>query len=152
MSIQEEVEMLKSVPIFAKMEPARLKLIAFTSDRLTFDAGQELCHQGDIGDAMYVILGGSADVLIDSPSGPIKVAELKRNGFVGEMAILSDQPRNATVTAHEKLTVLKIPKETFFRLVTEFPQMAVEMMRELAHRLEDMNVKLTEARAALQKQ
>ncbi|HJQ57487.1 MAG TPA: cyclic nucleotide-binding domain-containing protein [Vineibacter sp.] len=152
MSIHEEVEMLKSVPIFAKMEPARLKLIAFTSDRLTFDAGQELCHQGDIGDAMYVILSGSADVLRDSPSGPIKVAELKRKAFVGEMAILSDQPRNATVTAHEKLTVLKIPKEMFFRLIDEVPQMAIEIMRELAHRVEDMNVKLTEARAALQRQ
>jgi CRP-like cAMP-binding protein len=148
MSINEEVELLKTVPIFAKIEPARLKLIAFTSDRLTFDAGQELFHQGDIGDAMYVIMGGSADVLIDSPSGPIKVAELKRNGFVGEMAILCDVPRTATIKAHEKLTALKITKDMFFQLVAEFPQMAVEMMRELAHRVEDMNVKLREAKAA----
>ncbi|MCW5745680.1 MAG: cyclic nucleotide-binding domain-containing protein [Alphaproteobacteria bacterium] len=148
MSIHEEVELLKTVPIFAKIEPAKLKLLAFTSDRLTFDAGQELCHQGDIGDAMYVILGGSADVLIDSPSGPIKVAQLQRNDFVGEMAILCDIPRTATVAAHEKLTALKIPKELFFRLVAEFPQMAVEIMRELAHRVEDMNVKLTAAKAA----
>ncbi|HEX2888488.1 cyclic nucleotide-binding domain-containing protein [Vineibacter terrae] len=148
MSINEEVELLKTVPIFSKIEPAKLKLIAFTSDRMTFDVGQELCHQGDIGDAMYVILGGSADVLIDSPNGPIKVAELRRNGFFGEMAILCDMPRTATVTAHEKLTALKIPKEMFFRLVAEFPQMAVEIMRELAHRVEDMNGKLAAAQAA----
>jgi CRP-like cAMP-binding protein len=148
MSIHEEVELLKTVPIFAKIEPAKLKLLAFTSDRLTFDAGQVLVRQGDIGDAMYVILGGSADVLIDGRDGPIKVAELKRNGFFGEMAILSDVPRTATVTAREQVTALKIPKEMFFRLVAEFPQMAVEIMRELAHRVEDMNVKLTAARAA----
>lgn len=148
MSINEEVELLKTVPIFSKIEPAKLKLLAFTSDRMTFDAGQELCHQGDMGDAMYVILGGSADILIDSPTGPIKVAELQRNGFVGEMAILCDMPRTATVMAHERVTALKIPKEMFFRLVAEFPQMAVEIMRELAHRVEDMNGKLAAARAA----
>ena len=148
MSIHEEVELLKAVPIFAKIEPAKLKLLAFTSDRMTFEAGQELCHQGDIGDAMYVILGGSADVLIDSPAGPIKVAELQRNAFFGETAILCDQPRNATITAHEKLTALKITKDMLYQLIAEFPQMAVEMMRELAHRVEDMNLKLREARAA----
>lgn len=148
MSINEEVELLKTVPIFSKIEPAKLKLLAFTSDRMTFDAGQELCRQGDMGDAMYVILGGSADILIDSPTGPIKVAELQRNGFVGEMAILCDMPRTATVKAHERVTALKIPKEMFFRLVAEFPQMAVEIMRELAHRVEDMNGKLAAAKAA----
>ena len=148
MSIHEEVELLKTVPIFSKIEPAKLKLLAFTSERLTFEPGQELFHQGDAGDAMYVILGGSADVIIDSPTGPIKVAELQRNGFVGETAILCDMPRNATIKAHERLTALKIPKDMLFQLIDQFPQMAVEMMRELAHRVEDMNVKLREARAA----
>ena len=148
MSIHEEVELLKTVPIFSKIEPAKLKLLAFTSDRLTFDPGQELCHQGDVGDAMYVILGGSADILIDSDRGPIKVAELRRNGFFGETAILCDQPRNATIMAHEKLTALKITKDMLFQLIAEFPQLAIEMMRELAHRVEDMNVKLAEAKAA----
>src|SRR5262245_56568868 len=123
MSIHEEVELLKTVPIFSKIEPAKLKLLAFTSDRLTFDPGQELCHQGDIGDAMYVILGGSADILIDSDRGPIKVAELKRNGFFGETAILCDQPRNATIKAHDKLTALKITKDMLFQLTAEFPQL-----------------------------
>jgi CRP-like cAMP-binding protein len=148
MSIHEEVEMLKAVPIFSKVEPAKLKLLAFTGERLTFDAGQELFHQGDMGDAMYVILSGSADVLIDTPGGPLKVAELQRNGFVGEMAILCDVPRTATIKAHEKVTALKIPKEMFFRIVAEFPQVAIEIMRELAHRVEDMNVQLREAKAA----
>jgi CRP-like cAMP-binding protein len=148
MSIHEEVEMLKAVPIFSKVEPAKLKLLAFTGERLTFDAGQELFHQGDMGDAMYVILSGSADVLIDTPGGSLKVAELQRNGFVGEMAILCDVPRTATIKAHEKVTALKIPKEMFFRIVAEFPQVAIEIMRELAHRVEDMNVQLREAKAA----
>ena len=148
MSIKEEVEVLRNIPLFAKLEPAKLKLLAFTGERMNFNAGQELFHQGDQGDAMYVILAGTADVLIDSPGGQIRVAELKRNNFVGDMAILCDVPRTATITAREPLTTLKISKDMFYRLVTEFPQMAIEMMRELAHRLEDTNMKLRAATKA----
>jgi CRP/FNR family transcriptional regulator, cyclic AMP receptor protein len=148
MNLNEEVEILKGVPIFAKIEPAKLKLIAFTGERMTFSAGQELFHQGDQGDAMYVILGGIADVLIDNDKGgQIAVAEMKKNNFVGEMAILGDVPRTATIKAREALTTLRISKDMFYRLVAEVPQMAVEVMRELAHRLEDTNKKLREATA-----
>jgi len=147
MNLNEEVEILKGVPIFAKIEPAKLKLLAFTGERMTFGMGQEVCHQGDTGDAMYVILGGVADVLIDTPTGQLRVAQLKKNGFFGETAILCDAPRNATITASESLLTLKISKDMFYRLVSEFPTMAIEMMRELAHRVEDTNQKLREATA-----
>ena len=144
MNLNEEVEILKGVPIFAKIEPAKLKLLAFTGERMTFGSGQEVCHQGDPGDAMYVILGGVADVLIDTPKGQLRVAQLKKNGFFGETAILCDAPRNATITANESLLTLRINKDMFYRLVSEFPTMAIEMMRELAHRVEDTNQKLRE--------
>ena len=143
MSLNEEVDLLRRVPLFAKLEPSKLKLLAFTSERLTFQAGQALIRQGDMGDAAYVIMDGQADVQVDTPQGPLTVAHLKRNDFVGEMAILCDVPRTATVIATEQLVTLRIAKELFFRLVTEFPQMAVEIMRELARRLDATNRKLT---------
>ena len=145
MNLNEEVEVLKGVPIFSKIEPAKLKLIAFTGERMTFGMGQEVCHQGDPGDAMYVILGGVADVLIDTDKGQIRVAELKKNGFFGETAILCDAPRNATIKANESLLTLKISKDMFYSLVAEVPQMAIEVMRELALRVEETNKKLSEA-------
>jgi CRP-like cAMP-binding protein len=147
MNLNEEVELLKGVPIFSKVEPAKLKLLAFTSERVNFASGQELFHQGDQGDAMYVILGGVADVLIDTPTGQIAVAQLQKNNFVGDMAVLCDVPRTATIKAREDLSTLKISKDMFYRLVAEFPQMAIEIMRELAHRLEDTNQKLRAATA-----
>ena len=147
MNLNEEVEVLKGVPIFSKIEPAKLKLIAFTGERMTFGTGQEVCHQGDLGEAMYVILGGAADVLIDTEKGQIRVAELKKNGFFGETAILLAAPRNATVKASESLLTLKISKDMFYELVSEFPTMAIEMMRELVHRVEDTNKKLSAATA-----
>jgi CRP-like cAMP-binding protein len=145
MNLNEEVEILKGIPLFSKIEPAKLKLIAFTGERMNYAAGQELFHQGDLGDAMYVILSGVADVLLERQDGQIKVAEMKKNSFVGDIAILRDVPRTATIKAREPVTTLKISKDMFYRLVGELPEVAIEVMRELAHRLEDTNQKLREA-------
>lgn len=135
MSLKEEVEILRQIPLFAKIEPSKIKLLAFTSERLTFQPGDLLCQQGDIGDAAFFIMAGEADVIVDTPSGPLTVATLGKNDVVGEIAILIDIPRTATIQATTELTTLRITKDVFFRMVTEFPEMAVELMRVLAERL-----------------
>tara|TARA_Y100001934_G_C12375753_1_gene789117 strand:- start:2071 stop:2517 length:447 start_codon:yes stop_codon:yes gene_type:complete len=144
-SLNEEVEVLRSVPLFAKIEPSKLKLLAFTSERLTFPAGGELFHQGDPGEAAYIILSGQADVVIDTPTGEMAVAKVGKNDLVGEIAILIDVPRTATIRAETEITTLAINKDLFFRMISEFPGMAVEIMRELAHRLEATTAQLREA-------
>jgi CRP-like cAMP-binding protein len=151
MSLNEEVEMLRRIPFFAGIEPSKLKLLAFTSERVAFEPGQVLFRQGDMGDAAYVILEGSAEVLVDSDAGPVMVALLGSNDFVGEIAILCDVPRTATVKSRCRLVTLRIKKELFLRLLMEFPQMAVAMLRELAHRLEMTNQKLRVAVAEADK-
>ncbi len=143
MSLNEEVELLRNIPMFANIEPSKLKLLAFTSERMAFKDGDMLFRQGEQGDSAYVIIAGEADVIVDTPKGPLTVAKLKRNDIVGEIAILCDVPRTATVRAATKLEAMVIAKDLFFRLIMEFPQMAVEIMRELARRLDATNRKLT---------
>ena len=150
MSLNEEVELLRSIPLFANIEPSKLKLLAFTSERLAFQEGQSLFQQGDMGDAAYLVMDGTADVIIEGPDGgKLTVAQVGRDAFVGEIAILCDIPRTATITATAKLDTLRISKDLFFRLVNEFPTMAVEIMRELAKRQEQTNQQLTEANRRL---
>ncbi|MEQ8966972.1 MAG: cyclic nucleotide-binding domain-containing protein [Azospirillaceae bacterium] len=144
MSLAEEVDLLKRIPLFQNIETSKLKLLAFTSERVTFKEGESLFHQGEMGDSAYIIVEGEADVEVDTPSGPTVVATVGKNDFVGEIAILCDVPRTATVRARTALVTLCISKDLFFRLITEFPQMAVEIMRVLAQRLE----KTTKAAAA----
>ncbi|PPR19989.1 MAG: putative NTE family protein [Alphaproteobacteria bacterium MarineAlpha10_Bin2] len=143
--LQEDVDLLRNVPLFRNLDAAKLKLLAFTSERLTYSAGESLFNQGDSGDTAYVIVQGEADIIIDTPAGPITVATVKQNDWVGEIAILCDVPRTATITAKSKLITLRISKDVFFQLVMQFPQMSVEVMRELAFRLERTNRKLQEA-------
>ena len=145
MTLEEDVELLRNIPLFAKIEPSKLKLLAFTSQRLTFNAGDSLFKQGDSGDALYVIMEGEADVLVDTPGGQITVATMGKNDFVGDIAVLCDVPRTATVTATSQLTTLRITKDLFFQLVCQFPQIAIEIMRVLAHRLDVTTRQLQDA-------
>jgi CRP-like cAMP-binding protein len=139
MSILDDVETLKRTPLFAKVEPAKLKLIAFAAERTQIRKGEEMFHQGDLADAAYIILEGRADVVIDTPAGPLKVAEVGSSEVVGDIGILCDVPRTATIVATENLTTLRITKDLFFRMVSDFPTISIEVMRVLAQRLEHAN-------------
>jgi CRP-like cAMP-binding protein len=145
MTLEEDVELLRNIPLFAKIEPSKLKLLAFTSERLTFNPGDSLFKQGDDGDALYVIMEGEADILVDTPNGQITVATMAKNDFVGDIAVLCDVPRTATVTATTKLTTMRVTKDLFFQLVCQFPQIAIEIMRVLARRLDVTTRQLQDA-------
>jgi CRP-like cAMP-binding protein len=147
-SLNEEVELLRNIPLFAKIDPPKLKLLAFASERMIFAAGQELFHQGDAGDTAYIIISGDAEVIVDSPTGELVVAEVGKNDIVGEIAILCDVPRTATVKAKSEITTLAISKDLFFQMIAEYPEMAIGIMRELAHRLEKTTAQLREAKSA----
>jgi CRP/FNR family cyclic AMP-dependent transcriptional regulator len=149
MSLTKDVEVLGNIPLFAKVKPARLKLLAFTSERLEYLSGDELFHQGDYGDAAYVILEGEADILVDTPHSAIKIATLGKNDIIGEIAVLCDVPRTATVVAHGDLETLRVSREGFFHLVTEFPEVGIEVMSALASKLHRTTQALTAARAKL---
>ena len=149
MSLHEDVEVLRNIPLFAKIEPAKLKLLAFTSEHVRYMPGDELCRQGDHGDAAYIILDGDADVLVNSPSGQVRVAGVGRNDIVGEIAILCDVPRTATVVAKTDVDSLMVSKDGFFHLVTQFPQVGIEIMHELALRLHVTTQRLMEATSKL---
>ena len=152
MSLQQEFEVLRRVPFFADIEPSKLKLLAFMSERVGFDDGKIVCRQGDPGDAAYLIIEGAADIVLEGgPSGPLTVATLGANEIVGEMSILTGAPRNATVRAKGRLVALRIAKEPFMRMVREFPAMAVSIMQELAHRVEANNNQLRAALSEVRK-
>ncbi|HET6467478.1 MAG TPA: cyclic nucleotide-binding domain-containing protein [Geminicoccaceae bacterium] len=149
MTLQKDVEVLRNIPLFSKIEPSKLKLLAFTSEHLEFMAGDEVCRQGEPGDAAYIVLDGEADILVGTPQGQVKVATLGKNEILGEIAILCDVPRTATVRAASRLATLRISKDGFFNLVTQFPQVGVEIMHELASRLHHTTQQLIEASARL---
>lgn len=147
MTLESEVLALQNVPMFREIDPKRLKLLAFTSERVSFSTGQKFFSQGDLSDAAYVILEGRADIVIDGPSGPFEVVELGVHQLIGEMGLLTDAPRSASVIACVPTIALRIDKDVFLELMKQFPQMAMAVMREMAKRLDLSNERLASRRS-----
>jgi CRP-like cAMP-binding protein len=128
--------------MFSKIDPAKLRLLAFASERVTFPSGEVLFHQGDPADAAYLIIDGSVAVTVELASGPLLVAKVGKDQIVGEIGIICDVPRTATITAETPTITLKITRDLFFQMINDFPVMGVEIMRVLAHRLEHTTAQL----------
>ena len=82
MSLNKEAELLKDLSLFSKVDLAKLKLLAFTSERLTYDDNEIVFNEGDDGDAAYIILDGTAVVSIAQGSKSLELDRIKRGGFV----------------------------------------------------------------------
>lgn len=141
MSLQQETELLRGIPMFRSMDATRLKLLSFTSERVSFMPGEEFITEGEMGDSAYVIMSGECEVVI----GGVEVAEMGPNNLVGEIALLHQGRRTATLRARTPVTCLKLSKDVFFHLVRELPDFAVAIMRDLAIRLDQRSSQFRDA-------
>jgi CRP-like cAMP-binding protein len=131
----EAVTVLRGIDIFGSLDPANLKLLAFSSTYLTLEDNEVLFCEGDPADSVYLIDEGEADICIGRDENEVKVAKMGKHGLVGEMAIFRNAPRSATIRAAGSLKVLKIDAEMFLRVVTENPNSALAVMRILSEKL-----------------
>lgn len=149
MSLNKAVEAMQQTPIFAGIDPKRLRLLAFMSESLTYRAGELLFDQGDEGDSAFVVIDGSASVLINIAGERKEVAVIGSMQIFGEMAVLCDIPRTAAIGAKTDLEVLRIDREAFLKLLSEFPEVSLQVMRFLAARLEATTKDLGAAQAEI---
>lgn len=149
--LKDEVDLLRSIPVLASMPVNKLKLLAFASDHVDYKQGETLFLQGDMADAAYIVIKGKADVLVtpDGQDSPNKVAELGPNSFIGDMAIVADIPRTASIRASEPLSTLRIRKDHLIDMVQDSPELAMAILRELVQRLAKTTKDLSDARAEI---
>ena len=106
-------------------------------------AGTTLCHEGDFGDTMYLVLDGSLQVSKRVIEGAEKVlATLGVGQYVGELSLLTGAQRNATVRAVEDTEVVEIDQGAFMRLLHDQPQVGLDLMRQMAHRVRETTEEL----------
>lgn len=148
MSLNDAVKVMMEIPMFRNVDPKRLRLFAFMGETLTYRAGERLFEKGDEGNAAYIIIDGSVDVLVPVEGGELAVAALGAREIFGEMAVLCDQPRSTAIAAKTELTVLRLQRSAFLNLLREFPDIALEVIKVLAGRLEATTRELASARGA----
>ena len=130
-SVKRSVAALRSVPLFDGFSSRHLRHLAAGSDLVDVGAGHAIVEEGRAGEAMYVILGGSARVI----RAGRKVAELIPGDFFGELSALDGGPRTASVVADTDMELLRLFRHTLVRVVKDEPGLAIALLEGIARRL-----------------
>ncbi len=126
-----KMELLKKVPLFAKLDKKGLQDVAHIADELDLPAGKEMATQGDRGREFFVLLKGEAEVTKDGS----RINTMKEGDFFGEIALISKMPRTATVTATTDVDVLVITERAFDSLLKKAPEIGRSVAEALAERV-----------------
>ncbi len=145
MSLEMECEQLRDIPLFRDLDAAKCKLVAMSSDRLHYTAGDMVFAQGDPSDSVYFMLVGRIKVTRRRKEIGIDLAEMSGGAVLGETGVICGRSRSATLTAIEDSTMLRTDAHVSKELLHQVPQVAVALARELANRVDATSDRLLAA-------
>ena len=123
--------MLRGVPLFARCSKAELQRIAALADEVDFGEGKTLMREGTQGREVFVVVEGDLHVTREGKA----LGDLGAGDVVGEMSLVADVPRTATVTATTPVRLLVLTKRGFLELLTQSPSIATKVLQSLGERL-----------------
>jgi CRP/FNR family cyclic AMP-dependent transcriptional regulator len=126
-----KIELLKSVPLFAGCSKSELTELSRTADELDIREGTVLTREGRPGREFFVLVSGTAKVTKNGK----KIADLAAGDWFGEIALITDSPRTASVTATSAVDVLVITDRRFKSLVETMPSIALKVLACVGDRL-----------------
>jgi len=143
-SLETVVGFLLATPLFGGLDAAERGEVVRIMDVRRLQAGEEIFHEGDAGDAWYVIFEGQANVLKDAVGGPTPISTLGVGACFGEMAILDGLARSATVRAAGPLTIFRFRRERFEDLLNQGSLGAYKLVAAMAKTLSQRQRRLTQ--------
>lgn len=130
-------KIIKKVPIFRMLGKESIDFIVERLKFKTFQKGEAICRSGDPGEEMYIIISGQTDICIGEPGSEQVVATLKSGDYFGEMALLTGEPRSATVLATEACETFVLYKNDFDVILERYPSISLSMGKIVSQRLRD---------------
>lgn len=140
----ERILFLRSVFLFSQVDAVDLRWINQITKEKRCSAGEIIFRENDEGDALYVIINGNVRVVKERDGQQVVLSILQEGDCFGEMAILEQQPRSATIEAQEDVRLLVISRDDFHRLLLARPKMAFALLRTLSQRLRQRGNQLSE--------
>jgi CRP-like cAMP-binding protein len=139
MTVERDIEVLRRTALFARVDPVRLEVLAFTAAHRRFETGALVIERGQLLEGAFVVLEGSAVMLGEDGEGRPMASRLDRGDIIGETALMKPVPAKANVRAGEALELMEISRALFARLAEEFPELALGVAAAAADRLEGLS-------------
>lgn len=142
MTIVDEAEVLQRNSLFSTIDPSKLKLLAFSSEKLTFAPGEAVFQKDEAGNGGFLILDGEAEMVLETPCGRKAISRHGKGELLGMISMLIDVPRSGSCVAVTPLTVLCIARECYMHLMSAYPKLAVATTQVLARNLDALLVRI----------
>lgn len=137
-----ELDDLRAVPLFQSLSDQNLCSLAQTVAKRSAAAGQVLCREGERGHEMYIVLSGAVSLHKAVGEHETELGRLESGAYFGEMALIGDAPRSATIRAATNLGYLAIDRDTLMSVIAQFPTVALQILRGYNDRLADTTERL----------
>ena len=134
-STLEKTIFMKGVDLFRDISGEEVSHVAQIAEEIEYDSEQTIFKEGDVGDSMFIIVDGAVRI----HKGDKELAVLSKGKFVGEMALLDQEPRSASVTSTEETTLLEINGEDFYDLMASRMGIMQGIVKILTQRLREAN-------------
>jgi CRP/FNR family transcriptional regulator, cyclic AMP receptor protein len=141
----DTLETLRRVPLFEGIPEKHLKSLTNWTTTRTYPAGGTIVREGQLGLGLYCIQSGSVRVTKSTASGERELRTMGPGESFGELALLDDQPRSATVTAVEETTAVLLDKSQFNAEMRGHPEMAIPMLQTIAGWLREADARTLES-------
>ncbi len=133
------VEMLKNVPIFDNLSDDELEAIRSCAVTRNFPKSSVIINEGDSSDSLYIIVKGRVTIYLSDENGKEVILNSQSEGdYFGELALVDDDKRSASVVTAEKSTFLVISKSDFKKVLSAHPGLAFNLIRGLTHRVRSL--------------
>jgi HEAT repeat protein len=140
--LMERVLFLRKVRLFSELKPADLKHVAESAHEHLHPDGHVIAEQGEHGDEMHIVVSGEIRVVLGSETGrQVEVARRKPGDYVGEMAVVSEEPRMASLVASGEVRTLSLDRKRFQRILKERPEASLAVLRVLCERLRESHAR-----------
>ncbi len=137
--LDTRMRFLQTVPLFQGLDERQLNRLAKRFNERSFNKGETIVNQGTLGIGLFIVVTGSADAVRAHPDGSTSVVNhLEPKNFFGELSLLEDAPRTASVVAVEDSTCLVLTQLDFMSALKEDSDMAISMLKEMARRFRRM--------------
>lgn len=143
MSLESDAGLLARLPLFAVLDREPLRLLAFQGARKHFAQGAEIARPGETLPGAMIVVEGAAGLFASQESGPVKI--LRQGGMIGSKALIVELEYPYLVRAMEPTEVMTIPRDSFCRIMAEYPDAAVRVRAAMAADLQKLNEELLKA-------
>lgn len=143
------IDIIMDIPFFDGLDASELSVLAKHTHYFEIEEGEILFSEGDSGDYVCFVIKGELDILKDtnSPGKPAVIAKVRKNRSIGEMSVIDNTTRSATIKANTKTSIVSLTKKGFDAILDNNPQVGIKILKKIA-RLISMNLRKTSSRLA----